>query len=197
MQTDQYTMLSGGAKGADTEWHKACALVGITDIRHIREPWARDVDSSELRRMGIKPIRLTYDDMAEAKPIAQRISDKLGRKLSAVYSHYQIRNWFQVKPAQAVFAVGIIEDNYRYVSGGTGYAVEMAVMHDKPCYVFDQEMGQWYTYDSQQDEFIPYHLGVPILTKVFAGIGTRDINDVGIRAIQDVVKQTFQIEQHG
>jgi hypothetical protein len=64
-----------------------------------------------------------------------------------------IRNWTQVKYSDAIFAIGTLvkpgqsidPNNSKetriakkvIVSGGTGYAVEMAIQADKPVYVFD------------------------------------------------------------
>jgi hypothetical protein len=64
-----------------------------------------------------------------------------------------IRDWSQVKHADAVFAIGHLVNKgeslfpnqkndtriarKQAVQGGTGYAVEMAIQEGKPVYVFD------------------------------------------------------------
>jgi hypothetical protein len=189
----QYSLFSGGAKGADTVWHICATKYGIRDISHYREPWAQNVDSPELRRMGVKPTRLTYDEMEIARPHAITASIFLERSLSASYSHYQIRNWFQVLRADAVFAVSELEQDMERVKGGTGYAIEYAKMQDKPAFIFDQQYDAWFQYDPALELFTPCAYNVPMLTPKFAGVGTRDITDSGRHAIEEVLHNTFRL----
>ena len=79
------------------------------------------------------------------------------------------------------------------VVGGTGYAVNAAILHNKPVYVFNQEANEkfeigWYKYDPKTDSYVS--TPVPTLTPNFAGIGTRNINDLGINAIKAVYTKT-------
>lgn len=183
-------MHSGGAKGADTIWDLEARSVGITNIFHYREPWARNIDSVELRKRGVKPTLLTYEQMADATATTKLVAQKMGRTLSRNYAHYQIRNFYQVAFTDAVYAVSELEYNMRFVKGGTGYAVEMAILVNKPVYVFDQSLSQWFTFDFDETQFVPFAYNVPTLTKNFAGIGTREINPSGIQAIKDIFKHT-------
>ena len=52
----------------------------------------------------------------------------------------------------------------------------MAINHNKPVYVFNQEQGSydigWYKWDSSKNDFVK--TDTPVLTKNFAGIGTRN-----------------------
>ena len=76
------------------------------------------------------------------------------------------------------------------VTGGTGYAVEMAIQAGKPVYVFDQKRLQWYkNIDGNWSKS-----DTPTLTNNFAGIGTREINEYGRQAIEDVYRVTFPKE---
>src|SRR5690606_12297999 len=80
--------------------------------------------------------------------------------------------------------------------GGTGYAVGMAINNNKPVYVFNQTKGSyeigWYKWDNNSNNFVP--IETPILTKNFAGIGTREINENGKQAIRDVYEKTTSIQ---
>jgi len=73
------------------------------------------------------------------------------------------------------------------VSGGTGYAVACAIDNKKPVYIYDQLYKYWFYYDYEDEQFQIYE-GIPKLTKNFAGIGTRNINNDGVRAIQSLFK---------
>jgi hypothetical protein len=64
----------------------------------------------------------------------------------------------------------------------------MAIDVNKPVYVFDQERNKWYT--NIDKDWV--EIGTPTLTPNFAGIGTRNINQNGIKAIRDVYENTFR-----
>jgi len=143
--------------------------------------------------------------------MATKAAKNLGRAISQQYGYYQYRNWLQVKYADSIYAVAaILEPNEKdkkgyvnksgkqVVEGGTGYAVEMAIMVNKPVYVFDQLKNKWFTWkysttdlfgDSSGGSFI--ETDTPVLTKNFASIGTREINPNGRQAITDVYTKTF------
>ena len=104
-----------------------------------------------------------------------------------------LRNWFQVKHADKVFAIGRIINRKGsiQVEGGTGYAVQMAINSGKPVVIFDQgtkkePVNKWKEWDGNGFVIVD----TPVLTKDYAGIGTRDINDAGVQAIKDVYAKT-------
>ena len=76
-------------------------------------------------------------------------------------------------------------ESYVPVSGGTGWAVQMAIDSNKPVYLFDQESGKWFSFSgADNNKFGWTELETaPVLTKNFAGIGTRDINEAGRRVV--------------
>jgi hypothetical protein len=69
----------------------------------------------------------------------------------------------------------------------------MAILHDKPVYVFDQQNGKWYKWDPSVNNFVESE--VPTLTKNFAGIGTRELSEAGKQAIRDTYEKTFGKKQ--
>ena len=77
------------------------------------------------------------------------------------------------------------------VSGGTGYAVEMAIQAGKPVYLFDQRTNKWYA----NTDGTWVESNTPVLTKNFAGIGSRNISQEGINAIKDVYEKTFATKE--
>jgi hypothetical protein len=68
----------------------------------------------------------------------------------------------------------------------------MAIDVNKPVYVFDQERNKWYT--KVDEDWI--EINTPKLTPNFAGIGTRNINQNGIKAIRDVYENTFREDEN-
>jgi len=190
----QFVNHSGGALGADSAWDEIGKEFGMLTNRHYyfkdKTPKGNIEITQDQFDEGIKKAnsaaKATYG-------FQYSFSDnKVGRLLS--------RNWQQVKNSDAVFAIGKIVqkgdklfDDDRIalkpaVSGGTGYAVEMAIQENKPVYVFDQNKNQWFTWDGS--DFI--QIETPTLTKNFAGIGTRQINEQGKQAIKDVYQKTIE-----
>jgi hypothetical protein len=206
----ELTLHSGGADGGDTVWHTEGVASGLVDTKHYREPEAKYVDSKILRgSYQVKPTLVEAAEYEEGKVKAEAAAKRIGRQISKKYPHYQYRNWSQVKHADAIFAVGVfltkgtkitfnnIESVIQrtQIAGGTGYAVDMAVEEGKPVFVFDQNLGRWYKAKYKDVDGRKVYDGwtpteTPILTRSFAGIGTREINEAGIKAIQDVYTKT-------
>lgn len=175
---------SGGAVGSDTAWDEIGREYGMVQNKHYyygkKTPNGNTPITDAEYREGVEKVRL-------ANRALRRQPDK--------YMSLLARNWQQVKNADAVFAVGRLASQTQ-VDGGTGWAVQMAIDAGKPVYVFDQSRGRWYAYRQQTDLLGNSTGGVfvetetPILTKNFAGIGTRDLNDAGREAIRQVYEKT-------
>jgi hypothetical protein len=141
---------------------------------------------------GKNPKILTVAELNEGWEhvlIADRTLKKNVEGLSSTYTRSLLcRNWFQVKNADAVFAIGRF-DTFAKVSGGTGWAVQMAVDNHKPVYVFEQDICLWSIFNYTDGLFAP--LFAPLkLTVNFAGIGTRDINYEGREAIHQIYEES-------
>lgn len=207
----EYTNHSGGAALSDTEWDQIGREFGVVNHNHYREPGVTALDSSKLRNAGIKPVTISeadYNEGIDKATNAMRIMFKDSANKTA-RSNYIIRNWAQVKYADAIYAIGTIKqpgqkasdklDDDRIaavplVKGGTGYAVQMAINERKPVYVFDATQGGWYTYDYTIKNFV--RTETPKLTKNFAGIGSRSLSttqaiDQSLQAIRNVYQNTF------
>jgi hypothetical protein len=117
------------------------------------------------------------------------------------------RDMMQANSADAIFGVTeliaprvkgrkgyVNRKNYIVPEGGTAYAVARGVISKKPTYVFNQssaygvEIG-WYKADSTAQNFVK--IDTPVLTKNYAGVGTRELNEIGVQAIRDVYEKTF------
>lgn len=109
------------------------------------------------------------------------------------------RDYLQALYADSIYAIGNIinpgnkdskgyinKTNHQIVSGGSGYCVQMAINMNKPVYVFNQLDNNWYKWNSNVFELIE----CPVLTKKFAGIGTREITLEGIEAIKTIYNKT-------
>lgn len=219
----EFTNHSGGAALSDTEWDQIGREFGVINHKHYREPLeyidtkgqpakgSETVDSKKLQVAGIKPEYISQEDYNEGAQKATQAFRMMftdaGNK--SVRSAYIIRNWMQVKNADAVYALGTIKQPGEnasdkagetriaavpIVKGGTGYAVQMAINERKPVYVFDATKEGWYKYDYNVKNFVPTE--TPKLTRNFAGIGSRSLStqeviDKSLQAIRDVYTNTF------
>jgi len=155
---------SGGAVGADTEWE----IIG--------------------KEFGVITRAYSYKT-------AYHVSDK--------YMNLLARNWSQVKYSDQILAIGYIvkkgekntkgyynKGKFDMVDGGTGYAVQMAINHQKEVYVFDQIRDRWFRWSYSVLSYVESDCP-KISYQNFAGIGTREIKSNGIQAIRAVFNKTF------
>jgi len=174
----KYTCFTGGAKGSDIIFEMESLKKGFEVVAY-----SFDGHSTKSRNRYI----LNQNQLNEGFEHIKIANTRLYRNLTnlEIYTKNLIsRDWFQVKNADSIFAIGIIE-NETNVSSGTGYAVACAIDNKKPVYVFDQTCNQWFYYDYEDDKFQIYE-EIPKLTYKFAGIGTRLINEEGIKAIKNL-----------
>ena len=80
-----------------------------------------------------------------------------------------------------VIAVGWIQaDNT--VKGGTGWGVELAKLFNRPLSVYDQDRKGWFSWENGS-----WVANTPVIaSETFAGTGTRNLSDDGLKAIQDL-----------
>ena len=80
----------------------------------------------------------------------------------------------------------ILDDNS--VKGGTGWAVELAKLFNRPLHVYDQNRKGWFTWkDGLWQDDIP-----TICYSTFVGSGTRYLSDDGIKAIATLFASSFK-----
>lgn len=188
MSIGSYVNHSGGCPGADLAWDIAGRDYGVVSKHYSFYNHTTPVES---------PVRLSHKELEEGYEMGLKVSKVLKRPLEDQMPYVKnliSRNWFQVKNSEAIFPVGQFmpanKGKLRFVDGGTGWAVEMAIMTARPVYFFDQPTKAWYTFEYSNQIFTRYH-NTPRLTTNFAGIGTRKLNDAGLQAIADVYENTF------
>lgn len=204
---NEYTMHSGGATGADTEFSQIGYKKGL---RKSFDYTVDDLDTNDKNlKLEIEDAYQTAVAQLGRKPLAYDWSNP--RLRSNYVGGLVRRDYLQAKNADAVFAISDIirpgekgkeittkdGKKIRYsnragksiVDGGTGYAVQMAFNLGKPVYVFHQGTNAdnvtkvgWYKLTDQG--FVK--TDTPMLTQDFAGVGTREINETGKQAITDL-----------
>lgn len=171
--------LSGGAKGADLAWGIAAEMAGHDVVHFVFEGH---------RSKARHAVVLSEDELRSADPFLKRANATLRRRwpvANPFVANLLRRNWYQVRDADAVYAVSSIGDD-GLVSGGTAWAVQMFLdrFAATPCpaYVYDQAAAQWYAWRSAWE---PIESPPPPEGR-WAGIGSRDLKTTGLEAITQV-----------
>lgn len=167
-----YTMNSGGAYGGDTYWDVIGRQFGLTKINHFR-PADNQRLSKTLRDRNVKPFSITHEQSNYAR---EQIKQLTGRELPYdVGGELLARNFYQVDKSDGVFAIANITSSQRAVEGGTNMAVQVGIKQVKPVHVYDLNTESWYQYNQSTGRFEVED--TPVLTKSFAGVGTRNIQN--------------------
>ena len=177
--------MSGGAKGADLAWGNNAREAGHRVVHF-------SFDGHKSKAKPTELIELSEKQLLSSDPfVTQAIIDlkraPLHTRTPLVQALLQ-RNWWQVRDADACFAVSSFRKGK--VAGGTGYAVQMFInrgVMSKAAgpWVFDQEKNQWFCYNRSWARWDAVD-APPRPEGKYAGIGTRDINALGLRAIERV-----------
>ena len=179
-----YFNFSGGALGSDSEWDRIGRLCGFNNHFHFYHGSKTPLGNIELTE---EELEEGFENVLKANLILKRNPYN--------YKSLLGRNWFQVKNATTIYAIGSfkkVKDRIE-VKGGTGWAVQMAIDNCKSIFVFDQEESEeWKTYNYVTKSWISNEGQTPSLSLYYAGIGTRNINDLGITAIEKVYLKTMK-----
>lgn len=167
-----YTMNSGGAYGGDTYWDVIGRSFGLTKINHFR-PIDNQNMSKNLRDGNVKPFLITHEQSNYAR---EQIKQLTGRELPyTLAGELLARDFYQVDKSDGVFAIANITSSQKAVEGGTNMAVQVGIKQGKPVHVYDLNTESWYQYNQSTGRFELED--TPVLTKSFAGVGTRNIQN--------------------
>lgn len=167
-----YTMNSGGAYGGDTYWDVIGRQFGLTNINHFR-PADNQRLSKTLRDRNVKPFSITHEQSNYAR---EQIKQLTGRELPYdIGGELLARDFYQVDKSDGVFAIANITSSQKAVQGGTNMAVQVGIKQSKPVHVYDLNTESWYQYNQSTGKFEVED--TPVLTKSFAGVGTRNIQN--------------------
>jgi len=180
MIASQFTLYSGGHRGAETEFGSQAEAWGVAEVNFTfdghqpeRQKGLRLLSNEELKKgdvsMEIVSMRMnrSYSKMEKIRKVIQTI-------------FHMVNNGIHV------FAVGWIQPD-NTVKGGTGWGVELAKLFNRPLSVFDQDKNAWYSWN--QSEWVA---DVPVITEAtFVGTGTRNLTDGGKQAIHDLFQRSF------
>lgn len=175
---NSYTLHSGGAIGSDFAWGFVGEMFGLKNIKHYYygnpTPYGN--------------VHISASECIEGSDHVFKANQTLHRDSVSKYMDLLCRNWVQVKNASTIYAIGFVSIN-GHVSGGTAWAVQMAIDEKKPVFVFNQYDSTWLLWDYSMKAFREYRK-TPTLTRNFAGIGTRNLQTNGLQAIIDCYTET-------
>ena len=134
--------------------------------------------SATLRKKGIKGQHLTRAETDHGRNEINKLLN--GRYQDNIVGNLQGRNYYQVANSRAVFCISKIV-GMASISGGTNTAFQLAIRMNKPVYVYDVEVFEWYQYNYLTHQLESMGDETPILTKEYAIVGTRDIEDYHIK----------------
>jgi hypothetical protein len=177
---DQFTFYGGGHRGTEAEFGRLAEQYGIKEINYSFEGHQPERD---------KGLRVLSSEELKKGDISMEI---VSLRMNRNYSHVdKIRKVFQlifhmVNSGLQVFTVGWIQPDDT-VKGGTGWAVELGKLFNRPLSVFDQDRNKWFAWrDNRWAEDLP-----TIDHTTFVGTGTRNLTEAGKRAIQDLFARSF------
>ena len=189
------TCHSGGAEGSDHEFSNIGKEFSVKTNAYSYKTKYHNSDDK---------VEISDDDYNEGVIEIIKANKQLCRFGIKKYLNLLARNWAQVKYSTQIFAIGVIvnpgdktPDGYyskskiQTVSGGTGYAVMMGILHVRDVFVFDQSKSKWFRWSYTTMSFLELKESPKIKTQNFAGIGTRKLNDSGKKAIRELYEKTF------
>lgn len=169
--TQDTTLYSGGALGADSLF-QAKGANSFNKVEVFRPETIKTLDPNKIQKID---------------NTLQQVSKTLNKNMptNEYVLNLQRRNYLIVENADTVYAVGKL-DSPTLVSGGTGWGVETSKLLNKKINFFDQIEGKWYNWDYNTKSFV--EIPAPVLGKEnIAGIGTRELNDKGKQAIENLM----------
>jgi hypothetical protein len=179
MEPKNCTLFSGGLKGAETVFGETADKYQVNETIYTFE-------GHKLSREK-NLIVLTEDDL-ERGDISMELASRMMNR--TYYETEKIRKVLQtifhmVNSGHQVFVVGSIQEDDS-VKGGTGWAVQLAKIFNRPLHVFDQPSEKWFTWKDGWEEDSPL-----IKYETFVGSGTRYLSDAGREAVEKLYADSF------
>ncbi len=180
MKGEECTLYHGGLKGAETVFGETAEKCKLNEVIF-------SFDGHKLNR-DKNTVTLSEEDLLRGDISMELASRMMNR---TYYETTKIRKVLQtifhmVNKGHQIFVIGtILKDNS--VKGGTGWAVELAKLFNRPLHVYDQSHKKWFTWKEEAwQEDTP-----TIAYDTFVGSGTRYLSDDGKEAIEKLFDDSF------
>lgn len=182
MKVAKCTVFTSGLKGAE-------AAFGEEAVKWGQDECVLTFAGHQIARHDAKTIEVMTEEDLQRGDISMEIVSKMMHR--TYYGADKIRRVLQaifhvVNRGHQVLVIGaILDDNT--VKGGTGWAVELAKLFNRPLSVFDQQREKWYVWQNgvwQEDT-------PTIAYDTLACSGTRNLTEAGRQAIADLFRTAF------
>jgi hypothetical protein len=180
LDKEKCIVYSGGLKGAESAFGEAAEKWGIKEVNYTfaGNKIARNKNAMLLSKDELKRGDISMELVSNMMNRTYYHTDKIRKVLQTIFH--------MVNSGHQVFVVGNIQED-NTVKGGTGWAVELAKLFNRPLSVYDQNRKGWYTWQSNS-----WQPNSPrIEHETFVGTGTRQLTDEGRRAIVRLFEEAF------
>lgn len=179
MNPENCTLYSGGLKGAETVFGETAEKYAVNEVIF-------SFAGHKLNRE--KNTVILSEEELERGDISMELASRMMHR--TYYETEKIRKVLQsifhmVNSGHQVFVIGSIQEDGS-VKGGTGWAVQLAKIFNRPLHVYDQPREQWFTWKDGWQEDQPR-----IKYDTFVGSGTRYLSDAGRNAIEQLFADSF------
>jgi len=174
------TLYSGGHKGAEAEFGKLAERWGIEEVNFSFEGHTIE------RTRGVQMLSPEALDKGDVS--MEIVSARMGRTYSKANKIRKVIQsiFHMVNKGYHVVAVGWIQPDDT-VKGGTGWAVELAKLFNRPLSVYDQARKGWFGWVDNA-----WVAQTPVISDdTFVGTGTRNLTDDGRQAIKGLFEKSF------
>lgn len=174
-------LYSGAAKGADSLFTRNAIMAGHQAVNFVFHKFTKNECTT---RYPHTLKYLSFLELSQADDLLIKVNKNILKRKFPTNSWYVNnllrRNYYQVKDTKKIYAIIKFKDGL--IDGGTAWAVYMGIMLGvKEIYLFDMKTNKWY--DQKQVEVVP-----PKPEGVYTGIGSRELTDQGIEAINNLYK---------
>ncbi|HET7218934.1 MAG TPA: hypothetical protein VFJ02_12850 [Vicinamibacterales bacterium] len=184
MHKSDFILFSGGAAGAEAEFGACAERHGIEEVNFTFD------GHKDVRTRGIRV--LNHEELQAGDVSLEYVSRLMHRRYTDSPTIRQVLQtlWYQVNNGQEIYVIGVILDDDT-VRGGTGWGAEFAKLCNKPLFVFDQEKDGWFEWTGSEWKALGKR--APTITHPhFTGTGTRQLQENGKRAIEDLFTNSFE-----
>ena len=184
MDLTEYTLFSGGARGAESVFGTQAEHAGIKEINFTFE------GHQVTRHRGLHT--LTPEELSRGDVSLEYVTKLMNRRYTDSPTIRLILQtiWHQIISGQEIFVVGEILDDLT-VKGGTGWGAEFAKLCNKPLYVFDQKSMIWHKWNRMHWDQLSGADQPRITDAHFTGTGTRFLTKEGTEAIELLFDRSF------
>ncbi len=176
----QSTLYSGGHRGAEAQFGKMAEKFGVKEVTFSFEghPVERESGIQILTQEELEKGNISMDIVSARLSRSFSKGNKIRKVIQSIF--HMVNNGYQI------FVVGWILPD-KTVKGGTGWAVELGKLFNRPIFVYEQDRKAWFSWiDNDWQAVTP-----DIHYKTFAGTGTRNLTEDAKTAIAELFKRSF------